>query len=71
MKSLLGLTFFFSAPEKKPVISYSFVSYSFLFSCGWSSSSSWCIYFVSPVRIAWPLVSVSLCFDFFFSQWNT
>lgn len=47
------------------MISYRFVSES-TFTCGWSSSSSWGIYSVSPVRIAWPLASVSLCFDYFF-----
>lgn len=52
------------------MISYRFVSES-TFTRGWSSSSGWGIYSVSPVRTAWPLVSVSLCFDFFFfPQWN-
>lgn len=39
-----------------------------MFTHGWSPSSGWGIYSVSPVRIAWPLVSVSLCFAIFFSS---
>lgn len=37
-----------------------------MFTHGRSPSSGGDIYSMSPVRIAWPLVSVSLCFDFFF-----
>lgn len=47
------------------MISYRFVS-ELMFTHGWSPSSGWGIYSVSPVRIAWPLVSVSLCFAIFF-----